>query len=95
VSLPTLRVGVRENQKFLARTVRYLAGEVGIRQFLDIGTGLPSANNTHEVTQGIAPDSRIVYADNDPLVLAHARALLTSSPARRPATRSTSASRSR
>jgi S-adenosyl methyltransferase len=84
-SLPTLRVGVRENRKFLARTVRYLAGEAGIRQFLDIGTGLPSANNTHEVAQGIAPDSRIVYADNDPLVLAHARALLTSLPAGRTA----------
>jgi hypothetical protein len=84
-SLPTLRVAVRENRKFLARAVSYLAGEVGIRQFLDIGTGLPSANNTHEVAQGIAPDSRIVYADNDPLVLAHARALLTSSPAGRTA----------
>jgi hypothetical protein len=80
LSLPALRTGVRENRKFLMRTVRYLAGEAGIRQFLDIGTGLPSAENTHEVAQKIAPDSRIVYADNDPLVLAHARALLTSSP---------------
>jgi hypothetical protein len=79
-SLPTLRMGVRENRAFLTRAVRYLAGEAGIRQFLDIGTGLPSASNTHEVAQAIAPDSRIVYADNDPLVLAHARALLTSAP---------------
>ena len=84
-SLPTLRAGVRENRKFLARAVRYLAREAGVRQFLDIGTGLPSAENTHEVAQGIAPDSRVVYADNDPLVLAHARALLTSSPAGRTA----------
>jgi hypothetical protein len=84
-SMPMLRTGVRENRKFLARAVSYLAGEAGIRQFLDIGTGLPSANNTHEVAQGIAPDSRVVYADNDPLVLAHARALLTSSPAGRTA----------
>ena len=60
--------------------VRYLAGEAGIRQFLDIGTGLPTANNTHEVAQAIAPDSRIVYVDNDPIVLVHARALLTSTP---------------
>ena len=65
---------------FLGRVVRYLAGEVGIRQFLDIGTGLPTANNTHEVAQSTAPECRIVYADNDPLVLVHARALLTSSP---------------
>jgi len=62
------------------RAITYLAGQEGIRQFLDIGTGLPTANNTHEVAQRIAPASRIVYADNDPLVLAHARALLTSSP---------------
>ncbi len=79
-SWPAVRVAVRENRKFLARTVSYLAGEAGIRQFLDIGTGLPSANNTHEVAQRIAPDSRVVYADNDPLVLVHARALLTSTP---------------
>jgi hypothetical protein len=63
---------------FLCRTVRYLTGEAGIRQFLDIGTGLPTVDNTHEVAQRIVPDARIVYADNDPLVLAHARALLTS-----------------
>jgi O-methyltransferase involved in polyketide biosynthesis len=65
---------------FLARGVRYLAGEAGIRQFLDIGTGLPTVDNTHEVAQRVAPESRIVYVDNDPLVLVHARALLTSRP---------------
>jgi hypothetical protein len=64
---------------FLGRSVEHLTAEVGIRQFLDIGTGLPSADNTHEVAQRVAPDSRIVYVDNDPLVLVHARALLTSS----------------
>jgi O-methyltransferase involved in polyketide biosynthesis len=65
---------------FLGRAIRHLAGDLGIRQFLDIGTGLPTADNTHEVAQRIAPESRIVYVDNDPLVLAHARALLTSTP---------------
>jgi S-adenosyl methyltransferase len=70
--------GVRANRAFLGRAVRYLAAEAGIRQFLDIGTGIPSANNTHEVAQATAPDSRVVYVDNDPIVLAHARALLTS-----------------
>jgi S-adenosyl methyltransferase len=70
----------RADRAFLGRAVRYLAGEAGIRQFLDIGTGLPTANNTHEVAQAIAPESRIVYVDNDPLVLVHARALLTSTP---------------
>jgi len=70
----------RASRAFIARSVRYLAGEAGIRQFLDIGTGLPSADNTHEVAQRVAPDSCIVYVDNDPLVLAHARALLTSTP---------------
>jgi hypothetical protein len=77
---PGLRFRVRANRAFLARAVRYLAGEAGIRQFLDIGTGIPSANNTHEVAQAVAPDARIVYADNDPIVLLHARALLTSGP---------------
>jgi S-adenosyl methyltransferase len=77
--LPTARVAARENRKFLARAVSYLTREAGVRQFLDIGTGLPSAHNTHEVAQEIAPASRVVYADNDPLVLTHARALLTSS----------------
>ena len=68
------------SRQFLRRVVRYLAGEAGIRQFLDIGTGLPTADNTHQVAQDIAPDSRVVYVDNDPLVLVHARALLTSNP---------------
>ncbi|HEX6521239.1 MAG TPA: SAM-dependent methyltransferase [Streptosporangiaceae bacterium] len=65
---------------FATRVVRYLAGEVGIRQFLDIGTGLPSHDNTHEIVHRVAPDSRVVYVDNDPMVLTHARALLNSSP---------------
>jgi O-methyltransferase involved in polyketide biosynthesis len=77
---PAIRASARANRAFLARSVRYLAAEAGIRQFLDIGTGLPTASNTHEVAQSVSPDSRIVYVDNDPLVLSHARALLTSSP---------------
>jgi hypothetical protein len=77
---PASRVGPRQNRAFLRRAVRFLAAEAGIRQFLDIGTGIPTSPNTHEVAQGVAPDSRIVYVDNDPIVLAHARALLTSSP---------------
>lgn len=77
---PEMRDVARGVRGFLGRAVTYLAGEGGIRQFLDIGTGLPTADNTHEVAQRVAPESRIVYADNDPLVLAHARALLTSSP---------------
>jgi O-methyltransferase involved in polyketide biosynthesis len=78
--LPSIVAQARADRAFLGRAIGYLAGEEGIRQFLDIGTGLPTADNTHEVAQRIAPPSRIVYADNDPLVLAHARALLTSSP---------------
>ena len=70
----------RADRAFLGRVVRYLAGEAGIRQFLDVGTGLPTADNTHEAAQRVAPESRVVYVDNDPLVLAHARALLTSTP---------------
>jgi S-adenosyl methyltransferase len=77
---PNLVFSVRANRAFLARTVRFLAAEAGIRQFLDIGTGIPTANNTHEVAQRAAPDSRIVYVDNDPIVLSHAKALLKSSP---------------
>ncbi len=77
---PTGRTIARENRAFLGRAVRYLVAEAGIRQFLDIGTGLPSANNVHEVAQELAPECRVVYVDNDPLVLAHARALLTSAP---------------
>jgi len=76
---PALAENARLGRAFLVRVVRYLAGDAGVRQFLDIGTGLPTANNTHEVAQSVAPESRIVYVDNDPLVLAHARALLTSS----------------
>ncbi|MEV7424463.1 SAM-dependent methyltransferase [Streptomyces sp. NPDC091212] len=68
------------SRHFLGRAVRHLAVDQGVRQFLDVGTGLPTADNTHEVAQRLAPDSRIVYVDNDPLVLAHARALLTSTP---------------
>lgn len=75
---PQVVAGARANRAFLVRVVRYLAGECGIRQFLDIGTGLPAPGCTHEVAQAIAPDCRIVYVDNDPLVLIHARALLTS-----------------
>ncbi|MFJ8741037.1 SAM-dependent methyltransferase [Embleya sp. NPDC127516] len=68
------------DRQFLGRAIRHLAMDLGIRQFLDIGTGLPTAGNTHEIAQAVAPESRIVYVDNDPLVLVHARALLTSSP---------------
>jgi hypothetical protein len=75
---PEILVEVRANRAFLSRAVRVLAAEAGIRQFLDIGAGLPSADNTHEIAQRIAADSRIVYVDNDPMVAAHARALLTS-----------------
>ena len=77
---PGLRWRIQANRRFLARAVRYLAEDAGIRQFLDIGTGIPSANNTHQVAQEAAPDARIVYVDNDPIVLSHARALLTSGP---------------
>ena len=78
--LPSIVVQARADRAFLGRAIRYLAGEAGVRQFLDIGTGLPTADNTHEVAQRVAPEARIVYADNDPMVLLHARALLTSSP---------------
>jgi O-methyltransferase involved in polyketide biosynthesis len=74
--LPNVRVLARENRGFLRRVVRYLAGECGIRQFLDIGSGLPTRNNVHEVAQEIAADARVVYVDNDPIVLCHGRALL-------------------
>ena len=77
---PVLRVAAPASRAFLRRAVRYLAGPAGIRQFLDIGTGLPTAGNTHEVAQSVAPECRVVYVDNDPVVLAHARALLTSLP---------------
>jgi hypothetical protein len=76
---PDMHMSVQQNRAFLQRAVRYLAN-AGVRQFLDIGTGLPSSDNTHEVAQSIAPESRVIYVDNDPIVLAHARALLTSRP---------------
>jgi hypothetical protein len=76
---PGIAAVAQAQRRFLIQAVTHLAGEAGIRQFLDIGTGLPTADNTHEVAQRVAPASRIVYVDNDPLVLAHARALLTSS----------------
>jgi hypothetical protein len=79
-SMPSARTAARENRAFMGRAVRFLAEQAGIRQFLDIGTGLPTTNSVHEVAQAVAPAARVVYADNDPLVLAHARALLTSSP---------------
>jgi hypothetical protein len=78
---PGMAFSVRANRAFLGRAVRYLAAEAGMRQFLDIGTGIPTAGNTHQVAQAIAPESRVVYVDYDPVVLAHARALLTSSEA--------------
>ena len=77
---PVIRVAAPASRAFLGRAVRYLAGEVGIRQFLDVGTGLPTAGNTHEVAQAVVPECRVVYVDNDPVVLTHARALLTSAP---------------
>ena len=79
-SYPTILASVRAQRDFLGRAVEYLVAQAGIRQFLDIGTGLPTASNTHEVAQLVAPESRVVYVDNDPIVLAHARALLASDP---------------
>jgi SAM-dependent methyltransferase len=77
--VPTIRTMVRGQRAFLRRAVRWLAGEAGVRQFLDIGTGIPSAGNVHEVAQEIAPEARILYVDNDPIVLAHSRALVPGS----------------
>jgi SAM-dependent methyltransferase len=77
---PEVRASAVENRGFLARAIRYLTGTVGIRQFLDIGAGLPTSPNVHEVAQAIAPESRVIYVDHDPIVLTHGRALLTSSP---------------
>ena len=77
---PGIVADVRANREFLVRAVRFLASECGVRQFLDIGAGLPTANNTHEVAQAVAPDARIVYVDNDPMVLLHAQALLSGNP---------------
>jgi S-adenosyl methyltransferase len=78
-AFPNVVHSVRANRAFLARAVRFLAADAGIRQFLDIGTGVPTADNTHEVAQRFAPGSRVVYVDNDPIVLSHAQALLKSS----------------
>jgi len=75
---PGMAFNAKANRAFLGRAVRFLAGEAGIRQFLDIGTGIPTAGNTHQVAQAVAPEARVVYVDYDPVVLAHARALLTS-----------------
>ena len=77
---PNSRVPPRENRAFLRRVVRYLARDAGISQFLDIGTGIPTSPNVHEIAQDADPQARVVYVDNDPVVLAHARALLTSGP---------------
>ncbi|MFC9897120.1 SAM-dependent methyltransferase [Nocardia sp. NPDC127579] len=78
--IPAIRTMAQANRAFLGRSVRYLAREAGITQFLDIGTGIPTAGNTHEVAQRAEPSARVVYVDNDPIVLAHARALMSSSP---------------
>jgi SAM-dependent methyltransferase len=75
--VPTIRLSAVENRRFLGRAVSYLAQEAGVDQFLDIGTGIPTADNTHDVAQRINPAARVVYVDNDPIVLVHARALLT------------------
>jgi SAM-dependent methyltransferase len=77
---PAGRIGLRENRRFLGRAVRYLAADAGIRQFLDIGSGLPTTANVHEIAQAVDPSCRVVYVDNDSMVLAHARALLASAP---------------
>ena len=79
-AIPTLREMAAANRAFLGRAVRYLVKEAGIRQILDLGTGIPTSPNVHEIAQASAPETRVVYVDNDPIVLAHARALLTSSP---------------
>jgi hypothetical protein len=83
---PMIVPGVRTNRAFLRRAVRHLASEAGIRQILDVGTGLPSADNTHQVAQAVTPGCRVVYVDNDPIVLVHARSLLTGTPQGRPPT---------
>jgi hypothetical protein len=79
-AFPTTRIAAVENRRFMCRAVADIAERAGIRQFLDIGTGIPTSPNTHEIAQGIIPEANVVYVDNDPIVLAHARALLTSSP---------------
>ncbi|MFI7604652.1 SAM-dependent methyltransferase [Micromonospora sp. NPDC049366] len=79
-AIPTLRTMAKENRRFVHRVARYLVGEAGIRQFIDVGTGIPTRPNLHEVAQSVAPETRVVYVDNDPIVLAHARALMISTP---------------
>ena len=79
-TIPEVALWARADREFLGRLVRHVIVEEGVRQFLDVGTGIPTADNTHQVAQRLAPESRVVYVDNDPIVLAHARALLTSSP---------------
>jgi hypothetical protein len=77
---PSIKVSMQANRRFMARATRYVASELGVRQFLDIGTGIPTSPNLHEVAQAVAPEARIVYVDNDPIVLAHAHALMSSTP---------------
>jgi hypothetical protein len=79
-AFPAIKTTAIENRNFLRRVVTFLVNEAGVRQFLDVGTGIPTADNTHDVAQSLAPESRVVYVDNDPIVLAHARRLLSSSP---------------
>lgn len=82
-AVPNMRAMARANRDFLAKAVTHLVEEGGIRQFLDVGTGIPTAGNTFEVAQALAPESRVLYVDNDPIVLAHARAMISSHPAGR------------
>lgn len=84
-SMPNIRKGAIENRAFMHRAVRYLAGEAGIRQFLDVGSGIPTSPNLHEVAQEMAPESRVVYVDNDPIVLIHSQALHAGHPSGRTA----------
>ncbi|MFF1797663.1 SAM-dependent methyltransferase, partial [Kitasatospora sp. NPDC058263] len=82
-AVPSVKAMAKENRAFQGRAVRYLAREQGIRQFLDLGTGIPTSPNTHEIAEAVSPGTRVVYVDNDPIVLAHARALMVSTPASR------------
>ncbi|MFB9239436.1 SAM-dependent methyltransferase [Plantactinospora siamensis] len=82
-AIPTLRTMAAENRRFVHRVARHLVTDAGIRQFLDIGTGIPTRPNLHDIAQSLAPETRVVYVDNDPIVLAHARALMDSTPAGR------------
>ncbi|MEU7874639.1 SAM-dependent methyltransferase [Dactylosporangium sp. NPDC049140] len=79
-AFPSIKTAILENRAFLRRAVTFLAAEVGIRQFFDVGTGIPTSPNVHELAQSITPAARVVYVDNDPIVLSHARALMTSAP---------------